>query len=158
MLCLITEEVSLLNVIWQTISAFNIYKGSERESETNLCFMNTHLPPKASDMKAQTLTRATTCGYNTDSAGWIVDWLIRLPDTLLRTQRKVTTRVSVSCPRTLRHADGEDWRLNHQLSGWRTTTPPLSHRCPRVYHLMSSPFNEFMFSFQLLFVLWNTQR
>ena len=29
-----------------------------------------------------------------------------------------------SCPRTLRHGEGEDWRLNHWPSGWRTTTLP----------------------------------
>ena len=36
-------------------------------------------------------------------------------------------RGSVSCPRTLRHADGEDWGLNCRPSEWRTTTLPHSH-------------------------------
>ena len=31
-------------------------------------------------------------------------------------------RGSVSCPRTHWHADGEDWGLNCQPFGWRTTT------------------------------------
>ncbi|CAB1459294.1 unnamed protein product [Pleuronectes platessa] len=31
----------------------------------------------------------------------------------------------ISCPRTLRHADGEEWDLNRQPSCWRTTTLPL---------------------------------
>ena len=33
-------------------------------------------------------------------------------------------RGSVFCSRTLWHADGEDWGLNHQPSGQRTTTLP----------------------------------
>ena len=39
-------------------------------------------------------------------------------------------RGSVSCPRTIQHADGEDWGSNCLLSGWRTTTLPLSHSHP----------------------------
>ena len=37
---------------------------------------------------------------------------------------------SASCPRTLRHADGEDWGSNCRPASWRTTALSLSHSRP----------------------------